>query len=116
MGTYVVKNTGLEAVVKVYTNEQSGAVIDVPLSALAENGETVTAAGVKEVYWTAKPNKSVTIQRVEAVDDLEGGYYLSNCGHWHFLNFNDDTYSQYPFRFTFDGPGTVFIRLRKTVA
>jgi hypothetical protein len=113
---YILKNSGTETVVKVYSNDSNGSTIDVALSEFAENGETVTHMEFKELFWTCRPNKSVTVHRVDVDDDLEGGYYFSNVGHWHFNNFNDGTYSTMPFRFTFDGPGTVIIRLKKIVA
>lgn len=116
MGMYILKNSGTEAIIKAYTNEANGAVITVDLAQLSDNGETVTGASFRELFWTCRPNKSVTVQRVEAEDDLEGGYYFANVGHWHFNNFVDNTYSQYPIRFTFDAPGTVIVRMYKTVA
>lgn len=116
MDKYVIKNSGKESVVKVYADASSGGTIDMPLSDLAENGETVTGATITEIFWTCKPNKSVDIHRVTGGGELEGSYYLANAGHWHFLSFNDESYSTLPFRFVFDGYGTVIIRLRKQTA
>lgn len=116
MGMYVLKNSGTEVVIKAYTNLANGETITFNLSEAAENGETVTGLSFRELFWTTRPGKHVTVQRVEAEDDLEGGYYFSNVGHFHFNTFVDSTYSQYPIRFTFDAPGTVILRMYKTVA
>lgn len=116
MGMYILKNSGTEVVIKAYSNQANGEVITVTLPQMADNGETVTGASFRELYWTCRPGKSITVQRVEAEDDLEGGYYFSNIGHWQFSNFIDNTYSAYPIRFTFDAPGTVILRMYKTVA
>ena len=115
MEKYILKNSASEAVIKVYASAMSGGTIDLALSELAENGETVTGLHLKEVFFSCKPNKSAEIHRVKN-GDLEGSYYLAQAGHWHFLNFNDETYSTYPLRFIFDGYGTVIIRVKKILA
>ncbi len=115
MEYYVLKNSQTEAVIKVYETANSGGTSDIALSALAENGETVTDAYIKEIMWSCKPNKSVHLSRLSGAEE-EGTYYLANVGNWHFLNFHDETYSTLPFRFVFDGQGTVIIRVRKIVA
>jgi hypothetical protein len=114
MEKYVLKNSGNEAVIKVYASSSSGGTIDLALSELAEAGETVSSAEIKEMYWACKPNKSVDVHRVEN-GDLEGSYYLSGTGHWKYIDFIDATYKEYPFRFVFDGYGTVIIKVKKTV-
>ena len=112
---YILKNSGTEVVVKVYTNDVNGGTHDMSLADFAENGETITNLVFKELFWTCRPNKTATVQRVDGVE-LEGGYFFANTGHWHFNNFNDSTYSGLPFRFTFDGPGTVILRLAKATS
>jgi hypothetical protein len=109
---YILKNSPSEAVIKVYATSSSGGTVDVALSELAENGETVSAVHIKEIFWSMKPNKSAEVSRVDG-SDLEGTYHLSQTGHWHFNTFNDETYPGLPLRFVFDGYGTIIIRIRK---
>lgn len=113
MDKYVLKNTGSQVVLKVYTNESNGGTVDVALSELAFNGVTPTTVGFSELFWTCRPNKTITVQRVETESDLEGGYFFANTGTWKFQDFEDKTYGGFPLRFTFDGPGTVIVRLSK---
>ena len=112
---YILKNSGTEIVIKVYTNDVNGGTHDIALAELAENGETITNLAFKELFWTCRPNKTITVQRIDGAE-LEGGYFFANTGTWHFNGFVDETYSNLPFRFTFDAPGTTIIRLKKTVA
>ena len=46
---YILKNSGTEVVVKVYTNDANGGTHDMSLADFAENGETITNLVFKEL-------------------------------------------------------------------
>ena len=115
---YLKKAHG-EAVIKCYTTDSSGGIIDVDIENLASDGETFDANNaivtIKEIYWGAKKDKQIDISRKDrGGSDVHGHYYLIGAGSYDYDGFVDDVYSDRDIRIVIDGPGHVIMKLNKT--
>jgi hypothetical protein len=113
---HYLKRSHNEAVVKMYSVNASGETIDLALSTLATDDETFDANNaivtVKEIYWGAKKDKQIDLTRWDGVA-THGHYYLLGAGHYNYVGFTDDVYSERDLRAILDGPGHVIIKLTK---
>lgn len=133
---HVLKNTETEAVLKIYTAENTD-TIDVDLDTWLTKDTQVYVAGSSDaaetdghfaeytgshvfitgLWWGLKVGKQLDIQRV--IDPVgpvvHSHYYLVNAGVYDFDHhgFADRIYAHMPLRFVFDGPGHCIVKLRK---
>ena len=137
---HILKNSENEAVVKVYTDNSSGEVIDISLendlttdkqvyvAGAVSNGadETVgefaTYSGshvsVTGIWWGAKDGKEVNVQRIVTADPLalHGYTYLIGAGYHDYKSagFADRIYAHKDIRVSFvSGQGFCILRLTK---
>jgi len=134
---HVLKNSETEAVIKVYTTEPSGEVIDVSLSTWLTTSKQVYVAGANDsseidghfaeytgshvyvtaIWWGMKKDKQLDISRIidPVAPTLHSHYYLINGGQYEFDHhgFADRIYAHKDFRLTFDGPGHCILKLSK---
>lgn len=119
---HIIKLTDTEAVLKCYITDSQGGVIDISLEDdLTAPGQTWVDSssanvGIQEIFWGAKIGKQIDISRIVDVqaNTTHGHYYLTNSGFYDFVGFVDNVYPAKDFRLTFDGPGHVILKLRKT--
>ena len=139
MKLHILKNTNEEAVVKVYTDESSGEVIDISLEdhltlpnqeyipGVADINEATTGdfatytgshAIITGIWWGAKDGKRVDIERI--VDPvgpvLHNHYYFVGAGYHDYKSagFADRIYANGDIRVTFaGGEGFCILRLSK---
>lgn len=118
---HILKLTEHEVVIKVYETASAGNTHDISLSSdLKLASETFDAASanvtIQEIYWGAKKDKQIDISRIDdpVANTVHGHYYLLNGGHYNFVGFVDDVYSNNDIRITGDGPFHVILKLRKS--
>lgn len=119
---HVIKVTSTEAVVKCYTTNATGAVIDISLendlTSADQNFVSYSTAnvGIQEIYWGAKTNKQIDISRIinAAANTIHGHYYLKDTGSYDYVGFLDVVYANSDIRVEGDGPFHVILKLRKT--
>lgn len=119
---HLVKLTTSEAVVKCYLTDSAGGTIDISLqNDLTANNQTwlgngFADVGIQEIYWGAKKDKQIDIQRLitPANNQVHGHYYLTNSGYYDFVGFVDNVYANSDIRIVADGPCHVILKLRKT--
>jgi hypothetical protein len=135
---HVLKNSEAEAVLKIYTDESSGEVIDVSLEdwLTSDKQEYVTGthtgdesvgefgvytgshATIAGMWWGAKIGKQINIQRIISTGpDVTHSYaYLTNSGFHDYqaAGFVDRIYADKDIRVTFDGgQGFIILKLKK---
>jgi hypothetical protein len=134
---HVLKNSETEAVIKVYTTESAGEVLDVSLSTWLTTPKQVYVAGAGDsaetdghfaqytgshvfitgIWWGLKKDKQLDITRILNAGSglVHSHYYLINTGQYEFDHhgFADRIYADKDLRFTFDGPGHCILKLRK---
>jgi hypothetical protein len=119
---HVMKLTDTEAVVKCYVVDSAGGNVDISLqNDLTATGQTwvndgSANVGIQEIYWGAKSGKQIDMTRITDADanTTHGHYYLLNAGYYDFVGFVDNVYANKDIRISFDGPGHVILKLRKT--
>lgn len=134
---HILKNTETEAVVKVYTTENTD-IIDLDLETWLTTPNQVYVAGSNDapetdghfvpnytgshvfitgIWWGLKVGKQLDITRIidPVTPTLHSHYYLVNAGQYEFDHhgFADRIYAHMDLRFTFDGPGHCILKLRK---
>lgn len=139
---HILKNSENEAVVKIYTDNSSGEVIDLSLendlttskqvyvagtvsngADESTNGEYATYDGshatITGVWWGAKDGKRVDVERIISTgpDVLHNHFYFIGAGYHDYKSagFADRIYANKDIRVTFAG-GEGFIILRLTKA
>jgi len=139
---HILKNSENEAVVKIYTDNSSGEVIDLSLendlttskqvyvagtvsngADETTNGEYATYDGshatITGVWWGAKDGKRVDVERIISTgpDVLHNHFYFIGAGYHDYKSagFADRIYANKDIRVTFAG-GEGFIILRLTKA
>lgn len=139
---HILKNSENEAVVKIYTDNSSGEVIDLSLendlttskqvyvagtvsngADESANGEYATYDGshatITGVWWGAKDGKRVDVERIISTgpDVLHNHFYFIGAGYHDYKSagFADRIYANKDIRVTFAG-GEGFIILRLTKA
>jgi hypothetical protein len=114
---HYLKRDKNEAVVKVYSSEASGEIVDIALSTLIAPGETYTAGDanvtLKEIFWGVKPNKHIDVNRWDGVAS-HGHYYLVGASEHTFVGFVDNAYSEADIRLIGDGEFHCILKLNKT--
>ncbi len=134
---HILKNSETEAVLKVYTTEQSGESIDISLQTWLTTSKQVYVTGANDsseidghfaqytgshvfitgIWWGLKKDKQLDITRIidPATPVLHSHYYLLNAGQYEFDHhgFADRIYANKDFRLTFDGPGHCILKMRK---
>jgi len=134
---HVLKNSETEAVLKVYTTEQSGESIDISLQTWLTTSKQVYVTGANDsseidghfaqytgshvfitgIWWGLKKDKQLDITRIidPVTPVLHSHYYLLNAGQYEFDHhgFTDRIYANKDLRLTFDGPGHCILKMRK---
>ena len=138
---HILKNSETEAVVKIYTDNSSGEVIDISLendlttdkqvyvAGTVNNGVDETVDGgyatydgshaiITGVWWGAKDGKRVDIERIISTgpDVLHNHFYFIGAGYHDYKSagFADRIYANKDLRVTFaGGEGFAIIRLSK---
>ena len=136
---HILKNTNAEVVLKIYTTQSAGEIIDISLeNDLTHANEVYNAPTVvpdesggdyietydgshvfiSAIWWGLKKDKQLDIMRI--IDPvgpvLHNHYYFINTGEFDTRDhgaFVDRIYAQKDIRVSFDGPGHCFIRLLK---
>ena len=113
---HYIKLSHNEPVVKIYSTESAGEIVDVALSDLAIPDETFDAntaiVTIKEIFWGAKKDKQIDLTRWDGVES-HGHYYLLGSGYYTYTGFVDNLYSNSDIRVDIDGPGHVLLKLTK---
>lgn len=133
---HILKNTETEAVVKIYTTENTD-TIDLSLETWLTTPTQVYVAGTNDapetdghfaifagshvfiagIWWGLKVGKQLDITRVidPVAPVVHSHYYLVNAGQYEFDHhgFVDRIYANKDLRFVFDGPGHCIVKLRK---
>lgn len=118
---HVLKKTENESVLKIYSTSPAGNTyqielnsdyIKLPTETYVEGQSEVT---IQEFFWGAKANKQLDISRVAntVANTAHGHYYLYGTGHYNFVGFVDNTYSNSAVRITSDGAFHLLIKLKK---
>lgn len=117
---HVMKLTATEAIVKLYSTESAGDVLDIDLQAdltangqvWANNGASVT---ITELFWGAKKDKQIDLTRVTdtVANTVHGHYYFTNSGHYKYDGFVDNIYANSNIRAIADGPFHLILKLHK---
>ena len=132
---HILKNTETEAVVKFYTMESAGEVLDLDLSTWLTTPTQVYVAGTNDapetdghfaqytgshvfisgIWWGLKKDKQLDITRVLDNGNVHSHYYFVNAGQYEFDHhgFADRIYANRNIRLIFDGPGHCILKLRK---
>src|SRR6056300_801376 len=136
---HILKNSAQEAVVKVYTDNSSGEVIDISLENDLTSADQVYVAGTSDidelatggfatytgshaiiagVWWGAKDGKRVDIERIISTgpDVLHNHFYFIGAGYHDYKSagFADRIYANKDIRVTFaGGEGFCILRLTK---
>ena len=136
---HILKNSENEAVVKVYTDNSSGEVIDISLENDLTTSKQVYVAGTSDidelatggfatytgshaiitgVWWGAKDGKRVDIERILSTgpDVLHNHFYFIGAGYHDYKSagFADRIYANKDLRVTFaGGEGFCILRLTK---
>ncbi len=132
---HILKNTETEAVVKIYTMESAGEVLDLDLSTWLTTPTQVYVAGTNDapetdghfaqytgshvfisgIWWGLKKDKQLDITRVLDNGNVHSHYYFVNAGQYEFDHhgFADRIYANRNIRLIFDGPGHCILKLRK---
>jgi hypothetical protein len=132
---HIILHTETEIVFKCYITNSNGGTIDLslqndmtkstqsyvaPTSIPDETGGalvqyTGSRVYITELWWGLKDNKHWDITRIidPAVPTLHGHYYLTGSGDHDFNSFSDRVYANKDLRLIADGPGHLFIKLRK---
>lgn len=115
---HYLKRSINEAVIKIYTDNASGATIEVDIADLAIPDETFNAAeahvSIREIHWGAKAGKQIDLSRKErGGTGVHGHYYFLNAGSHVYVGFVDDVYPERNIQVIFDGPGHVILKLAK---
>lgn len=134
---HLFKNTETEAVVKIYTTESAGEVIDISLQTWLTTPTQVYVPGVGDsseidghfaqytgshvfitgIWWGLKKDKQLDITRIldTGAGTVHSHYYLVNAGQYEYDHhgFADRIYADKDFRLVFDGPGHCILKLRK---
>lgn len=131
---HILKNTETEAVVKIYTTENTD-TIDLSLETWLTTPTQVYIPGLNDapetdghfapytgshvfiagIWWGLKAGKQLDIQRIIDESTVHGHYYFVNAGQHEFDHhgFVDRIYANKDIRFVFDGPGHCILKLRK---
>jgi hypothetical protein len=134
---HVLKNSEAEAVLKVYTDQGSGEVIDISLEdwlttdkqeyvAGSHTGDesvgefgvyTGSHATIAGIWWGAKIGKQINVQRIVSADPevLHDYAYFTNSGFHDYMSagFVNRIYADKDIRVEFDGRGFVILKLKK---
>jgi len=138
---HILKNSAQEAVIKVYTDNSSGEVIDISLENDLTSADQVYVAGtvsngvdesadgsfatydgshaiITGIWWGAKDGKRVDIERIISTgpDVLHNHFYFIGAGYHDYKSagFADRIYANKDLRVTFaGGEGFCILRLSK---
>jgi hypothetical protein len=119
---HVIKKTGSEVVLKVYSTDSAGQTIQIELDGeyIKKDDETFVGAEsevtLREIFWGAKKDKQIDFSRVNdaAANTVHGHYYLINSGSYNFDGFVDNVYANGAIRITTDGPFHTILKLGKS--